>query len=778
MKGVKMGADKRLDLNIDFIVAQYAPTIIMMLSQDESVRPILGDKVADLIKNYPKNEGHKNRESKEIREAERAVMLAFVRAAYPLEPIVDRDQKLIGYKQLNKTMLQFICKSYLEHRHNGAPIWAEDFYKIADNLRDFESFKNSGLLRGGEKSKKEKDSPSESDVKNGMAGEDIAGMESAKKNNIDGENNIGKRNAAGQGVNAGYVNEDSLRECDVSGSDVSGSDVSGSGVSGSGVSGSGVSGSGVSGNHVSGSSISSISSMSGGSIDEDDIGRRSVSENKVGEESAHEMRQSANDADENNRSKKNIDKKAPKKDLGDLSRYQNYQEFLEVITPLQDARDLKKAAEMRRKMTPEERSTINQETTILYDGAEGQVVIPHTPRAAQFWGANTKWCVAGAEYAHTHFPEYNKKSPIVMMIPKGRHDQKIALVDKKLWDATDKTIEALPELHANLFTAMLREMRPDVADDIRALIGERTFKICAEEAKLKKEREDACPPEWQEYLTHFNQDISFCLLFNHKKEHPLIPPALLADKKFMMLAVAREGNGLEFAADDLLHDRNLVLQAVRQNGMALQHAAPAMRADFEIVMAAIENTGHALFFAEEKLKQNRAVILAAVRSSAETYHYLDEAIKSDREIIFEVMKKEVHLLEYAPSVMRRDTIFLLQAAKENISALKYTKLEPYEIAAIKIKAFEELLAEGQIGKIKNILARHEKEAWGRVEAQFGHDDKKLSEKLIAKMKAEMNKDVRKAYDALVVLKGEVPIVQHEGFVQKIIACFKPKIAGS
>ena len=107
----------------------------------------------------------------------------------------------------------------------------------------------------------------------------------------------------------------------------------------------------------------------------------------------------------------------------DLLSYQSYQDLLDVLKPFEEKRMAKEAADAFRKLTPEQKQIIQDETTILYDGIEGQVVIPHTPRASQFWGSNTKWCIAGKE-ADNYFPDYNHHSPIVMILPKGMHDQK------------------------------------------------------------------------------------------------------------------------------------------------------------------------------------------------------------------------------------------------------------------------------------------------------------------------------------------------------------------
>ena len=629
-----MEANHSQGLKIDFAVAQYAPRIIALLANDMTARSVLGNEVADAITQYPKAEKIKNHPREEIRASEKLIMLAFVKATYPLEAIHNKEGEFIGYKQLNKTILRFICEAYLTHRHNERPILAEDFYKITENLRDFESFKKTGLFK---------------------------------------------------------------------------------------------------------------TKTEGGAKDQ--------------------------------------------KDLGDLNRYESYAEFLEVISPLQKARDAKKSAEAMRKLTPEQREIINQETTILYNGAEGQVVIPHTMRASQFWGANTKWCIAGTgkyddgvTYAERHFPEYNKKSPIIMIIPKGMHDQKIALVDQEWWNAADDTVDELPKEHLALFEAMLKAQSEDVAHDIRKLIGAKKPVATKQQgfeneavmsAETMVDEPQDIPPEWEEYLARFNQDMGFSLLFETREEQDLIPAALLANKKFVMIGVKREPNGLQFVSDALADDEEVVREAVQRDGSAVLFASERLRGNFEIGLIAVQNMGQAVSHLSDGLKRNRVIAMTAIAENSESYHYLDNSLRFDHEIAFEAFKRNQSLIELMPHALRIDQLFLLRCTKENIFALRASHLEPHQTEAIKIRACEELIAEGALGKVKNMFMRHEVESFGRIEAQFGQGDVDWCQAKLSEMKATMGAEARKAYDALLALRGEAPQFKKDGLMSVIKKPFKP-----
>ena len=225
-------------LSLKQVYASYAPKILDLLADDETMSAIFGSDISEQLKAY------KTAKDKDV-VFEQTFMPLFMDRLYPSA-------------QKNAQIAAWLCKVYLNHRHNGKAILAEDFYKVVENLKYFEALKNS----------------------------------------------------------------------------------------------------------------------------------KSLPEEKR-----------------------------------DLLSYQSYQDLLDILKPFEEKRLKKEAEDAFRKLTPEQKKIIKSETTILYDGVEGQVVIPHTPRASQFWGSNTKWCIAGKE-ADNYFPDYNHHSPIVMILPKGMHDQK------------------------------------------------------------------------------------------------------------------------------------------------------------------------------------------------------------------------------------------------------------------------------------------------------------------------------------------------------------------
>ena len=94
----------------------------------------------------------------------------------------------------------------------------------------------------------------------------------------------------------------------------------------------------------------------------------------------------------------------------DLLTY-TYAALQETLKPFEEQKRRKEAEAGERRLTPEEKKIIAEETTVIYDGPEGRVVVPHPGASSRYWSCNTNWCISGEEYAETHFPNYNAKSP-------------------------------------------------------------------------------------------------------------------------------------------------------------------------------------------------------------------------------------------------------------------------------------------------------------------------------------------------------------------------------
>jgi hypothetical protein len=135
-----------------------------------------------------------------------------------------------------------------------------------------------------------------------------------------------------------------------------------------------------------------------------------------------------------------------------INAIQSYDEMQNILRIHQQSRDAKKAE--RVKLSDD----IRAETTVVYEGPEGRVVIPHTWNAAKFWGMQTKWCIS-MEDTDEHFERYNKEGSIYIYLPKPSHFErermphhssfKFAVAGDKLYDEHDyERTRAIPCLHS------------------------------------------------------------------------------------------------------------------------------------------------------------------------------------------------------------------------------------------------------------------------------------------------------------------------------------------
>ena len=56
------------------------------------------------------------------------------------------------------------------------------------------------------------------------------------------------------------------------------------------------------------------------------------------------------------------------------------------------------------------------------------------------------------------------------------------------------------------------------------------------------------------------------------------------DRDFVLAALTRDGQALEYVCDELRNDRDIVLAAMRQNGRALDYASGELRNDRDLVL--------------------------------------------------------------------------------------------------------------------------------------------------------------------------------------------------
>jgi hypothetical protein len=323
----------------------------------------------------------------------------------------------------------------------------------------------------------------------------------------------------------------------------------------------------------------------------------------------------------------------------DITFYKNYEQFSTLIDPLMIAQHTKRE---KHGLSAE----IRAETTFLYEGPAGAIVVPHTMRASQFWGQGTTWCIAAREAEENAFEDYNKKGPILIFIPRvpdamrtqfpKYRSFRFAVVNNEIYDELDNSKNVPRDPLKPLLAESCAPTNPDTS-----YLLQYTQCLNPEDLKPKAETplqpEESRPKEPQtNQFTPAEQDIllqlktGFRILKNYHD--------LCERHDFMLAAVQQDGRALEYASADLRADREIVLAAVQENGYALEYASADLRADREIVLAAVQQDGYVLQYVSDDLRADRDIVLAAVQQKGRVLLVINKKFFSDPEFTLKVLE--------------------------------------------------------------------------------------------------------------------------------------------
>lgn len=258
------------------------------------------------------------------------------------------------------------------------------------------------------------------------------------------------------------------------------------------------------------------------------------------------------------------------------------------------------------------------ESTILYHGPEGMIVVPHSTTASRFWGLGTKWCVSAA-HSQNMFQRYNAKGPMLMFLLPGGADSKYALhyAERQVRDSKDKELARAPAALHHLLAAAPEGVRAYVNAQVAPGSGAerafaapsfgdlpdigRTLELC----KLAV-RQDGCA------LRHVPDDMltpELCELA--VRQNPLALQHVPEDMRTLglcMLALRRDGWTLAYVPIDM-RTRELCELAVSKEAVALQHVPDEMRT-LELCELAVRQNGSALWCVPEHMRTAELCALA------------------------------------------------------------------------------------------------------------------------------------------------------------------------
>jgi DNA ligase (NAD+) len=119
-------------------------------------------------------------------------------------------------------------------------------------------------------------------------------------------------------------------------------------------------------------------------------------------------------------------------DKRDLNKIKDYREFLNLTDPLL-------AVKTGKEEDKEDKEKAYSESTLVYDGPEGRIIIPKTKEASCFLGKGTKWCTAATK--DNLFRYYNKLDSLYVIILKNGTKFQFHLEAGQLMDEKDERID-------------------------------------------------------------------------------------------------------------------------------------------------------------------------------------------------------------------------------------------------------------------------------------------------------------------------------------------------
>lgn len=365
----------------------------------------------------------------------------------------------------------------------------------------------------------------------------------------------------------------------------------------------------------------------------------------------------------------------------DLHSYTTYKEFTDIVRPYMSQKNILNTVEN----APD---NILAETTILYDGEEGSIVVPHTHNASKYFGS-PNWCICYDD-TDEHFNEdYNLKSPIVMylphdIVPRGEiMSGKVSVVDNEIYDENDDTIYSIPDYVVSLRNAALREAPSGIQKYLK-IFGDVHFDDTdTTEEKPKPEHEHPIENRWPHLadLPKEQQDLLIPLndLFrDHDNAYKTLfkeNPDLANNKKFMLAAIKQDAYVFLLAGNELKNDKDLALAAIIQNEHILLHLNENLKKDQEFILSASKQNSkvlaQALKFGDKTLKSNKNFMLSAVTQSGLALQYADDDLKKDKDVVLAAVTQDGSALQYADDSHKKDKDVALAAVTQNGSALQY-----------------------------------------------------------------------------------------------------------
>jgi len=248
------------------------------------------------------------------------------------------------------------------------------------------------------------------------------------------------------------------------------------------------------------------------------------------------------------------------------------------------------------------------DTRVLYNGPEGQLVIPLTVKASQALqkiGRAAEWCTADSR-APTHFPKYTRKGPLYIWIDRSGDKLQFHFPSEQYMDRFDNKL-GLKKTKELLFRhPVLSRYMPPLITDLRLFPPEAlTYERCLAAVTQNGVTLQYVPPELR------TEEICWAAVTNNGQALYYVPRKLRT-KEICWAAITQSGMVLGNLPPKL-RTEEMCLAAVTQNGLALYHVPPELCTE-EMCLAAVTENGWALYNVPPELRTEEMCLAAVTQS--------------------------------------------------------------------------------------------------------------------------------------------------------------------
>ena len=155
------------------------------------------------------------------------------------------------------------------------------------------------------------------------------------------------------------------------------------------------------------------------------------------------------------------------------------------------------------------------------------------------------------------------------------------------------------------------------------------------------------------------------------------PKHIQNHKPFMIGAIQRNGEALEYASPLLQNDKEVVSVAVLQDGRLLRFASPNLKRDVDIALIAVKQCWAALKFVSPELwtiKELKDVVTNYMEQDGMRLEETTLELQMDKDVVIGAVSQNGLAIVFASSELLNDKKVILAAVRQNPTAFKHCDL--------------------------------------------------------------------------------------------------------